>query len=46
MADVREQILARLQILAAQVDGIATGDNTVKATVGVKPVGKITYAFD
>jgi hypothetical protein len=29
-----------------QVDGIATGDNTVKATVGVKPVGKITYSFD
>jgi hypothetical protein len=29
-----------------QVDGVATGDNTVKATVGVKPVGKITYAFD
>ena len=29
-----------------QVDGIATGDNTVKATVGVKPVGKIAYSFD
>jgi hypothetical protein len=29
-----------------QVDGVATGDNTVKATVGVKPVGKITFAFD
>jgi hypothetical protein len=33
-------------VTKVQVDGIATGDNVVKATVGVKPVGKITYAFD
>lgn len=33
-------------VTKCQVDGIATGDNTVKATVGVKPVGKITFAFD
>lgn len=33
-------------VTKVQIDGIATGDNVVKATVGVKPVGKITYAFD
>ena len=33
-------------VTKVQVDGIATGDNTVKATVGVKPVGKISYSFD
>lgn len=33
-------------VTKVQIDGIAVGDNVVKATVGVKPVGKITYAFD
>lgn len=32
-------------VTKVQVDGIATGDNVVKATVGMKPVGEITYAF-
>lgn len=33
-------------VTKVQIDGIAVGDNVVKATIGVKPVGKITYSFD
>ena len=30
-------------VTKVSVEGIATGDNVIKATIGVKPVGLITY---
>lgn len=32
-------------VTKVQIDGIATGDNAVKATIGIKPVGEAIYTF-